>query len=107
VVPAAILVSGTSVVAATTYSFTGGAGNGAVGFNNSPTTCVTDLPEKYAISAFVAPKRVLRKRCLSSGAPKLPAYGCKPVVGGGVNSVNLFFSIVKGGLYSINRVLKY
>ena len=46
VLPAAIFVSGTSVVAATTYSFTGGAGNGEVGFNSSLTTCVTDLPEK-------------------------------------------------------------
>ena len=46
VVPGAILVSGTSVEAATTYSLTGGAGNGAVGFKSSLITSVTDLPEK-------------------------------------------------------------
>ena len=46
VVPGAILVSGTSVEAATTYSLTGGAGNGAVGLISSFTTSVTDLPEK-------------------------------------------------------------
>ena len=46
VVPATMLLSGTSVVAATTYSLTGGAGNGAVGFKSSLTTCVIDFPEK-------------------------------------------------------------
>jgi hypothetical protein len=66
-----------------------------------------DLPEKYAMSDLEAPNRVLLNRCLSSGLPKLPVKGCKPVVGGGVNSVNRLFSMVIGGIYQINRRLNY
>ena len=57
----------------------------------SATTCERLLPEKWLISAFDAPKSVLRNKCCKAALSKFPENGLMPPPGGFNAAVDLFF----------------